>query len=235
MVTKLEQFKTNKEFNILPIITENILRTSCETLFGKSLPETEIKKFLREIKAALSKFGKTTKYLIPNLIFRDAEKFAVPEADIVETARNLIKENENEYFQRQNNRLDEDLLRKTDNLLDKIVQYKYTKDNSSNYDIGQNVMFTITAGLDSTSLTISNTLLLLAMHPEIQEKCYRELVSITSDEDIDADTLSRLEYLNMVVKESLRLLTIVPHIGRKLDCDIKTGDIENKIVLEIFT
>lgn len=204
--------------------------TSCETLFGKNLPENEIKQFLREIKEALSKFGKTTKFIVPKLIFRDASKIAMPEADIVPCAHKLIAEKETEYMGELNNDVIKNSIdRKEDNLLDKLVQYKHTTDDQSKYDVGQNMMFATVAGLDSTSLTISNTLLLLAMHPNVQERCYSEIMSVTSDTDthIDADILHRLEYLNMVVKESMRIITIVPLIGRKIGCDIQTGEFLN--------
>lgn len=54
--------------------------------------------------------------------------------------------------------------------------------------------------------------MLLATHPEIQEKVYDELYNVFySDEvDINYKTISQLEYLERVIKESLRLCPVVP-------------------------
>ncbi|XP_035787678.1 cytochrome P450 3A19-like isoform X2 [Anopheles albimanus] len=83
----------------------------------------------------------------------------------------------------------------------------------------------IYAGHDTCAITISNTLLLLAMHPDIQEKVVAEIRQHYSvlGEDIRYETLQELVYLEMVLKESLRLLPVIPFIGRKPTQDITIG------------
>lgn len=54
--------------------------------------------------------------------------------------------------------------------------------------------------------------MLLATHPEIQEKVADELreVFYSDDVEISYDNINKLEYLERVIKESLRLCPVVP-------------------------
>src|ERR1700733_9205048 len=61
------------------------------------------------------------------------------------------------------------------------------------------------AGYDATASTLSFCLYSLALNPEIQEKLYQELKSESdSNGEIPYDKLSKLEYLDAVLSETLR-------------------------------
>ncbi|XP_015835137.1 cytochrome P450 4C1 isoform X2 [Tribolium castaneum] len=83
----------------------------------------------------------------------------------------------------------------------------------------QTMVFT---GSGSLAITECYVLLMLAIHPEIQEKIYEELLTIfgNSDRDLCFKDLSKLCYLDRVIKETLRLFPIAPYIARLLDSDI---------------
>uniref|UniRef100_A0A1B0CKF7 Cytochrome n=1 Tax=Lutzomyia longipalpis TaxID=7200 RepID=A0A1B0CKF7_LUTLO len=76
---------------------------------------------------------------------------------------------------------------------------------------------------DTTTNLASYTLLMLAMHPDIQEKAVRELKQVFTSEDvsIDYDSIKQLQYLDMIIKETLRLFPVVPYIGREVTADVK--------------
>lgn len=59
---------------------------------------------------------------------------------------------------------------------------------------------------------------MMAMHPDIQERVVNEMRSIFSsvDQEVTIDLLSKLEYLHMVLSETLRLFPITPLIGREI-------------------
>ena len=64
---------------------------------------------------------------------------------------------------------------------------------------------------------MSFSLYLMASHPEIQEKCRKELRNIFGDDAERAATsgdLASMKYLEMCLKESLRLYQSVPIISR---------------------
>lgn len=71
------------------------------------------------------------------------------------------------------------------------------------------------AGFDSSSLTLSFALLLLAMYPDVQEKLFDELHSCNDDQN-DTKTneqIQQLLYLDCVVKESMRLFPVGSFLG----------------------
>uniref|UniRef100_A0A182JX22 Uncharacterized protein n=1 Tax=Anopheles christyi TaxID=43041 RepID=A0A182JX22_9DIPT len=86
-------------------------------------------------------------------------------------------------------------------------------------------------GHDTTSAAIIFTLLLLAHSPEAQQRLYEELQEIAlsrSDATDGADFTQRdyneLKYMDMVLKESLRLYPPVPFISRNISEDTMFGD-----------
>jgi cytochrome P450 len=69
---------------------------------------------------------------------------------------------------------------------------------------------------------MANTVLLLAMHPDIQEKVFKELHDVfpTQDSEVTKEDLSKLVYLEMVLKESMRLLIVSPIYVRQITGDV---------------
>ncbi|XP_019875986.2 cytochrome P450 4C1 [Aethina tumida] len=81
------------------------------------------------------------------------------------------------------------------------------------------------AAADTTAFTIAYTCLLLAMHPKIQERVYKEIIDAVGKEGIiDQSDLSKFVYTDMAIKESQRLLPVVPLIARIASADIQLGD-----------
>jgi len=54
--------------------------------------------------------------------------------------------------------------------------------------------------------------ILLATNPEIQERAYEELKEVFPSDDVEVsyDNISKLDYLERIIKESLRLCPVVP-------------------------
>jgi cytochrome P450 len=73
---------------------------------------------------------------------------------------------------------------------------------------------------------MSLTSLLLAFYPEVQDKIFEELQSVFSsvDEEVTEEHLKQLTYLDLVMKETMRFWTPVPHIARKLSKDMELGE-----------
>ena len=77
---------------------------------------------------------------------------------------------------------------------------------------------------------MSFSLYLMASHPEIQEKCQEELRDIFGEDTERAATsgdLANMKYLEMCLKESLRLYQSVPIITRTIGEDVV---IEDKLI-----
>uniref|UniRef100_A0A336N1H4 CSON011259 protein n=1 Tax=Culicoides sonorensis TaxID=179676 RepID=A0A336N1H4_CULSO len=79
----------------------------------------------------------------------------------------------------------------------------------------------VVGGNETTGLTIAFTLLMLAMHPEIQEKVFQEIIlNDTGEMDPSIDVLSQLNFMEMVIKETLRHFPVGPVIGRKATANV---------------
>lgn len=81
----------------------------------------------------------------------------------------------------------------------------------------------IYTGSDTSTHLAAYTLLMLAMHPEIQKRVIEELktVFVSRDIPVDYDSIKQLTYLETVIKETLRLFPVIPYIGRWSNADIK--------------
>lgn len=77
------------------------------------------------------------------------------------------------------------------------------------------------AGNETSALTLSYTILLLAMYPDIQERLYNELRSVydTQDEETSYERVQKLTYLDLVLKESMRMFPVAPFIVRTATAD----------------
>lgn len=78
------------------------------------------------------------------------------------------------------------------------------------------------AGSDTTALTISYAILMLAMHPNIQDCLYDELHSVydAQNEETSFEQLQNLPFLDRCLKETMRLFPVASVIGRSANIDI---------------
>ncbi|CAB3404871.1 unnamed protein product [Caenorhabditis bovis] len=72
-------------------------------------------------------------------------------------------------------------------------------------EIVAQLMVFMVAGFDTTALSLSYTSFLLATHPEIQRKVQEEMNRECPDPEVTFDQLSKLKYLDCVIRETLRL------------------------------
>lgn len=110
-------------------------------------------------------------------------------------------------------------------LIDHLLE-SYFSGRCSEKVIKEQIETMLMAGSDTSALTISFTILMLAMHPEIQERLFDELKSIydTQDEDTLTDQLGKLTYLDCCLKESMRLFPVASLIGRTPTIDIPVSN-----------
>ena len=84
----------------------------------------------------------------------------------------------------------------------------------SDEDILHNVNTFMFAGSDTSSLSVTWTLLLLAQHPDIQTRLREEMLAVPNapssmtDEEVESmhEVIANLPFLHNVVRESLRLI-----------------------------
>ncbi|KAK3858560.1 hypothetical protein Pcinc_035258 [Petrolisthes cinctipes] len=93
-------------------------------------------------------------------------------------------------------------------------------------DIREEVDTFMFEGHDTTTVAMNWALYFLARHPDIQARVHNELDSILGDRErpVTSSDLREMKYLEMCIKESLRLLPSVPTIGRVIREELTVGD-----------
>lgn len=88
--------------------------------------------------------------------------------------------------------------------------------------IRDNLALLLLAGFETTANQAAHTILMLAMHPEIQEKVYQEMSEVFDSKDVEftGEILNTLRYLDQVVRETMRMFPIIPMISRQLHDDM---------------
>ena len=111
--------------------------------------------------------------------------------------------------------------------LDLLLDYHIDNSSLSLEDIREEVDTFMFEGHDTTAVSLAWTLFLLGHHPDVQLRIQEELDAIFDndrDREMTPEDLKRMQYLECVIKESLRLFPSVPLIGRTLTEDMKTED-----------
>lgn len=93
-----------------------------------------------------------------------------------------------------------------------------TKHFATNNDVlvAQAAVF-LTAGFETSSSTMSFALYELAKHPQLQDRLRQELhgALLADKGQLSYETIQSLEYLDMVVNETLRLYPVLPFLDRE--------------------
>ena len=98
----------------------------------------------------------------------------------------------------------------------------------SDDELRDNVVTFIGAGHETTALTLTFSLYLIANTPEVQDRLLREVLDVCGDKPIDAAMIDAMPYHEQVIKEAMRLYPPVAIIDRIATTDIDLGDAQIK-------
>ncbi|KQS26030.1 cytochrome P450 4d1 isoform X1 [Drosophila erecta] len=109
--------------------------------------------------------------------------------------------------------------------LDILLQSTVDERPLSNLDIREEVDTFMFEGHDTTSSALMFFFYNIATHPEAQKKCFEEIRSVVGNDKstpVSYELLNKLHYVDLCVKETLRMYPSVPLLGRKVleDCEI---------------
>ncbi|KXJ83299.1 hypothetical protein RP20_CCG007744 [Aedes albopictus] len=129
---------------------------------------------------------------------------------------------------------------KTRTLVQQLFANKHRK--FEKIEILHNIYTIIAAGTDTTASAMSYTCLQLAMHPEHQQRLYNEIIDIFPDDSeptITLEALNCLPYLEMVLKECLRLYPAAWIIMRESTAEVTINGLHipkgNKFAVNIYS
>lgn len=111
-------------------------------------------------------------------------------------------------------------------LLDVLLEATVDCQPLSNEDIREEVDTFMFEGHDTTTSGISFCLFEIAKNQEVQKKIFEEIESEvgTDNNVLTLQKLNQLHYLELVIKESLRLYPSVPYFARKLTEEITINE-----------
>lgn len=104
----------------------------------------------------------------------------------------------------------------------------------SDQELVDNILTFIGAGHETTAVTLTWTLYLVANAPEVQARLLAEARQVLGDGPVTADGLDRLTFHEQVVYESLRLFTPGPLILRTARRDVDLGPVQVKAGTNVF-
>ena len=106
-----------------------------------------------------------------------------------------------------------------DDLLTRLVMTPEMSDDL----IRDQLITMLIAGHDTSTALLSWTIYLFGAHPQVMQTAQKEVREVLGDDPPDVDQLSRLRYLDFVIKESLRLYPPI-HVGNRMaGTDIDLG------------
>lgn len=111
-------------------------------------------------------------------------------------------------------------------LLDVLLQSNIDGKPLSNMDIREEVDTFMFEGHDTTTSGITLLFYNIAKYPEVQKKLFKEIKNVIGDDKtkpVGLKELNELHYLDLVIKESMRLFPPVPIFGRGIKEDIVIG------------
>ena len=104
-------------------------------------------------------------------------------------------------------------------LLQLIIEAAENGKLSNDEIVGQSYIFMI-AGYETSANTLTFATYLLATHPDIQDKLYREIKEKYEEKGVlRYDTISELQYLDMVLSETLRMYPPAFVVNRRVNKD----------------
>ncbi|XP_050054619.1 cytochrome P450 4C1-like isoform X2 [Aphis gossypii] len=230
---KKELGKT-QPFDLSDYIMKTNLDIICQTAMGYNLDSQSNKE--SEFAEALIKVSELDSYrvlkpwLYPDITFSIYRKL-IGLQNIYKTLHKLpnqvIREMKETYTQRKmqnkNNDIDANNERRLKVFLDTLLDLNEASANFSDEEIRDEVVTMMIGGSETSTITVCFCLLMLAIHPEIQDKVYDEIFEVLGDgnQTITIEDTTKLVYLDQCIRETLRLYPIGPIFFRQLQGDVK--------------
>ncbi|XP_053691052.1 cytochrome P450 4c21-like [Sabethes cyaneus] len=235
LVEKLNVHLDGKEFNILSYIALNMLDNICETSMGVTInamdnPDSEYVTAVQDSFRDLLQWTMSAFRFWPANYLYPAYWRLRRQRDIIVHFTNTVLQTRRQLKQQQlrdtpagsNDSGDADMYGKQRlNFADLLLQESSLRDS----DVLDEVVTFLNAAWKSTSIGLYFTILLITLHQDVQQRLYKEITQVLEGDSkrrpLTQACLKRMTYLDMVLKESFRLYTPIPTIGRTLLKDME--------------
>ncbi|XP_042911172.1 cytochrome P450 4V2 [Parasteatoda tepidariorum] len=225
LLVKILEEETTKDYtSIVSPITLCSLDIICQTTLGVDINCQENKES-EYVKAVVKVSDVVTKRITNMFSWFDFTFFLIEGRGIKKDLKllhdftmSVIREKKRQMLSSSNN----DSTKKRKALMDLLLQHHIETKELSEEDIREEVDTFAFEGHDTTSMAMSWTLYFIGLYKDVQEKIHEELDEIFGedrDREITTDDLRDMNYLDCVLKESLRLCPSVPVIARKANTE----------------
>ncbi|KAM3961568.1 putative cytochrome P450 4p3 [Aphomia sociella] len=230
MLDRLRAHAGKGPFALLNYVTSLKLDTVCQTILGINVGAQKDKDALIPklfeacFSALISRI--TDPVLYPDIIFNNVYKSFESNKDyVINFLLQIIKSKREEINKQQNSHRGDlqDMVQDEYNdisveksLLESVLE---TKANElMDKDLQEEFLTIVAAGTDTSAVGSCFMAMLLARHPDTQEKIYEEIKEVLDDNrPVEAKDLPRFRYLEAVIQETLRYFPPVPFIFREID------------------
>ncbi|KAM7351027.1 putative cytochrome P450 4ac1 [Cochliomyia hominivorax] len=229
LLEKLQNLDNNR-IDVIEIISEFTLNSVCETAMGVKLDDVQggndYRKIIHEIERTL--FKRTCNpllyYRIIFYLFGDYKTHMKNIKVAHDFTSKIIEKRREEYLTEQKKSQGESKenefgIKKRYAMLDTLLAEE-AKGHIDHKGICDEVNTFTFEGYDTTATCLIFAILNLSLHPEVQRKCREEIQNLGDFTDLKIFDLNKIEYLECVLKETLRLYPSVPFIART--CDVET-------------
>jgi cytochrome P450 len=235
VVTALNTHHLHSYFHVISVSTERLYRRLGEAAHdGRVLDiQHELTSFNVDITSALA-FGQDLNTLergenelqghIHRLLQMTARRLALPipywrwfrlPADrALEHSVSEIGRAVNEFIEQARMRVSErpELREAPENFLEGMVVAQEADDSYTDNEIVGNTLAILTAGEDTTAITMGWAIWFLASQPDIQARLAQEATEVLGEHPFPSEheTVARLHYTEAVLREAMRLKSVVP-------------------------
>lgn len=112
-------------------------------------------------------------------------------------------------------------------IIDQLINHE---EKFSDADISDHLMTLLSTAAETTGRMVAACIMFMAIHQDVQQKAFDEIADILNDDEIDYERLNELKYIEMVLKETLRVFSPIQISFREAtdDCDVGTGKLLKK-------
>ncbi|XP_053691289.1 cytochrome P450 4c21-like [Sabethes cyaneus] len=224
LVQRIEKHLKHEEFNINEDISRCTLDMICATTLGTNmdLQSDEGTEYIKAIEEACELINQRVYkiWLHPDFIYKKTSYYKAEQENYEKAykmSRKVLRLKQGERREKLKPSTDEDL-RKPQIYIDQILRLAEETDIFDDAAIRDELDTIILGGNETSGLTLSHVMLMLAIHQEVQENVYNEIVNVIGSSDpsvsVQNDHLGKLNYTEMVIRETMRLFPVGPIVAR---------------------
>ncbi|MDN3491093.1 cytochrome P450 [Winogradskyella bathintestinalis] len=205
ILSEYQKITPNEVIDVFPILNDLAFQTVVKSLFSSAADQDDINRLQYITEAAQKMLVKELRQPYLGWWFNisgEIQKYI----DLTQEARQILKRIVNE---RRASAI------KEHDLLDMLLDAKYDDGNAMEEEqLIDEILILFTAGHETTSNALTFTTQLLALHPEWQEKIFKERAELKQESENLMDLVTKSKICQQVIEEAMRLYPPVYFIDR---------------------